>query len=266
MLLEGATESDFANDLLHLRGALPRNNGVEYNPATFLTVKEDDPSTKTLEGRAVQPLLWFRSVLQQTVRAEPVLHCYGLHEWAMQYQPDHSAPPPPAAQYQAHLPLRVSRTVINAAVERKGVHCTHVDALRFFAPAALPLNHHNDSSSNDGRTSLPTEYSRQDQLRWEQPACVHANMDLFKYALRLRPHVDASLVRRALALALQARQLDVAASPYDCERQYGIRPVPVETAAGRADYRQQQVALLREAEPVRRDLLRAYNEFLDMVA
>lgn len=27
-------------------------------------------------------------------------------------------------------------------MERKGLRCTHVDALRFFAPAAAPLNHH----------------------------------------------------------------------------------------------------------------------------
>ena len=38
------------------------------------------------------------------------------------------------------MPLRVDRATINAAVERKGIHCTHVDALRFFAPAAGPLN------------------------------------------------------------------------------------------------------------------------------
>ena len=53
-----------------------------------------------------------------------------VHEWAMQYQPD-GAPEPPSAKYQAHLPLRVSRETINKVVERKGVHCTHVDALRW---------------------------------------------------------------------------------------------------------------------------------------
>lgn len=246
VLLEGATESDLSNNLLFLRGAMIRAEGIEYNPSTFF--ETDDPST--LE-RTARPFLWFQSVLQRTTQAEPVLHCYGLHEWAMLYQPD-GAPPPPAAQYQAHLPLRVDRATINEAVERKGVRCTHIDALRFFAPAALPLNAHSQ------------EYSRHDQLRLEQPACVHANMDLLKYTLRLRPFVDSTLLQRALHVALQARTLDVAASPYDCWDGYGVEAVPIETAQGRAEYRCRQLALLHAAEPVRRDLLQAYNDFLGM--
>ena len=110
--------------------------------------------------------VWYREVLGRTLGPDraPVLHCYGLHEWAMQYQPA-GARPPPSATYQAHaMPLRVDRATINAAVERKGVSCTHVDALRFFAPAAAPLNSH-------GAT-----LERVDQLRLEQPACVHAHM------------------------------------------------------------------------------------------
>jgi len=246
VLLEGATEKDVGNNLLHLRGAVMHSNGIEYNPSRFF---ENDDDSAALE-RTARPFLWFRSVLQNTAQAEPVLHCYGLHEWAMQYQPK-GAPPPPAAQYQSHLPLRVDRSIINEAVERKGVRCTHIDALRFFAPAALPLNKHK-------------EYNRNDQLRLEQPACVHANMDLLKYTLRLSPFVDATLVQRVLELALRARMLDVAASPYDCEKAYGVEAVPIETAPGRAEYRRRQMAMMQEAAPVRRDLLLAYNEFLGM--
>ena len=56
--------------------------------------------------------------------------------------------------------------------------------------------------------------TRQTQLDHEQPACVHANMDLLRYALRLAPFVDASCIGDALDVALQARDLDIRASPY----------------------------------------------------
>jgi hypothetical protein len=166
----------------------------------------------------------------------------------MQYQPA-GAPPPPSAKYQAHLSLRVSRETINAAVERRGVHCTHVDALRFFAPAAAELNVHG--------VRLP----RSEQLRLEQPACIHATMDLLKMTMRLLPFVDSELLRRVLDVCLQARRLDVKASPYDAS-DYGIGVVPVETEEGRAAYRREQLALMKRAEPVRRDLLLAYDRFL----
>jgi len=248
VLLEGATQSDVGNNLLHLRGAMFREDGIVYSPAQFFASNNQDDDPATVE-RTAKPFLWFRATLAATVQREPVLHCYGLHEMALQYQPQVGAPPPPASKYQSHLPLRVEQAVINAAVERKGVHCTHVDALRFFAPAALPLNIHK-------------EYSRSDQLRLEQPACVHSCMDLLKLTLRLKPFVDAILLQRVLELALRARWLDVAASPYDCSA-YGVEAVPVETAQGRAEYRRRQWALMQDATPVRNDLLAAYDDFLE---
>ena len=69
-------------------------------------------------------LLGFQTTLEllEAVEARPPsLNCYGLHEWAMQYQPEGS-PPPPSAVYQAHaMPLRVDRGTINAVVERRGI-------------------------------------------------------------------------------------------------------------------------------------------------
>ena len=236
--------------LLHVRGAVVvPSKGILYSPGRFFG--KGLPQRQDEAARAATSYLWYRAILQQTLSAEPVLHCYGLHEMAMMYQPvaDDDAPPPPSAKYQAHLPLRVDRSVICETVERKGIHCTHVDALRFFAPAAAPLNHHGAS------------LERMDQLRLEQPACVHAHMDLLKIALRLQPFCGADLLRRVLDLALQARQLDVAASPYDATA-YGVPAVPVETAAGRAQYKREQTALMKRAEPIRRELLQAYDTFL----
>jgi hypothetical protein len=248
ILLEHAKEDDLG-DTLHLRGAMfVENEGIVYSPGNYFG--KGDPSTLSREeaAKAATPFLWYRSILQQTLQAEPVLHCHGLHEWAMQYQPE-GAPAPPSGKYQAHLPLRVDRETITRTVERKGIHCTHVDALRFFSPAAGPLNHHGSS------------LTRTDQLRLEQPACVHAHMDLLKIVLRLQPFCGAESVATVLELALQARRLDVAASPYDATR-YGVGVIPIETSEGRAQYRSEQRELMAKAEPIRQDLLHAYDIFL----
>jgi hypothetical protein len=248
ILLEGATEDDFALSL-HLRGAhFVENEGVLYSPSLYFG--KNDPSRQDDNARLAAPFLWYQSILMQTLQAEPILHCHGLHEWAMQYHPE-GAPPPPSGKYQSHLPLRVSRDVINEAVERRGISCTHVDALRFFAPAASPLNHHGSS------------LQRMDQLRLEQPGCVHAHMDLLKISAKLRPFCDPVLIQQVLQIALEARRLDVAASPYDATA-YGIGVVPIETQEGRAEYRSQQKVLMERAEVVRRDLLLAYQRFLPM--
>jgi len=241
VFLEGATPDDFGG-ILHLKDAqwidpsdadsheyYGSQQGVLYRP-------------RRTQRRDPTGLLWYRSVLDTTLANEPILYCYGLHEWAMQYHPE-GAPPPPSGKYQAHLPLRVSRETINETVERRGVSCTHVDALRFFAPAAAPLNHH-------GAT-----LARTDQLSLEQPACVHAHMDLLKIALKLTPYCDPSLLVDVLEVALEARTLDVGASPYDpkayeCPART-IPIIPVETPSGRALYKKRQAALMEAARPIR---------------
>jgi hypothetical protein len=157
------------------------------------------------------------------------------------------------------------------------VRCTHVDALRFFAPAAAPLNRHGGS------------LERLDQLRLEQPACVHAHMDLLKIALRLTPWVPAEMTADALELALECRKLDVAASPYDASA-FGIQPIKVETEAGthsqkvltivslrtkcswaltsqnlclgRRLFRERQLQLMERAQPLRASLMAHYLDFL----
>ena len=238
ILLEGAMEDDFSSTL-HLKGATICEEGVIYSPELFFGGRQQGNN---------DAFYWYQSILQQTLDADPILHCYGLHEWAMQYQPD-GAPPPPSAKYQKHLPLRVSRQVLNETVERKGISCTHVDALRFFAQPALPLNKYGG----------PLE--RIDQKRLEQPGCVHATMDLLKMTLKLQPFCDAELLRSVLGIALEARELDVAASPYDAS-QYDVSVIPIETSEGRAEYKRRQTALMKKADPIRRELLKAYDNFI----
>ena len=86
ILLEGADESDFGSTI-HLRGAtVIDGEGVLYSPASFYG--KGDPLQREDSIRLSSPLLWYQSILQQTLQADPILHCYGLHEWAMQYQPE----------------------------------------------------------------------------------------------------------------------------------------------------------------------------------
>ena len=168
----------------------------------------------------------------------------------MQYQPN-GAPEPPSAKYQSHLNMRVSRRVINDTVERKGVTCSHVDALRFFAKDALPLNKYGG----------PLQRSHQIQL--EQPACVHANMDLLKMVLKLQPFVDPTLIQQVLKMALESRKIDVAASPYDAT-EYGVGVIAIETQEGRSEYRKKQYELMTKIQPIRQNVLNAYNTFLQL--
>lgn len=267
ILLENARVDDLGRTL-HMKGSVPipiANSdelyGILYNPALHYESRSsssimadtddaaDDERQKQLL-KAIAPFQWYASILRTTLDSDPVLHCHGLHEWAMLYHPD-GAPPPPSASYQKSLPLRVSRSVINNAVERRGIQCTHVDALRFFAPAAGPLNKHG------------AELARTDQLLLEQKGCVHAHMDLLKIVLKLGGFIDSELLVNVLEVALDSRKLDVAASPYDASS-YGLVPVPVETSDGRRMYRDEQLRLMKRAEPVRQRLLDAYEVFMTL--
>ena len=88
-------------------------------------------------------------------------------------------------------------------------------------------------------------------------------MDLLKIGLRLQPFCDADLMRRVLQISMDARRLDVAASPYDSTA-YGVGIVPIETKEGRAQYRAEQRLLMERAKPIREELLEAFNVFLKL--
>jgi len=125
-------------------------------------------------------------------------------------------------------------------MEAIGVRCSHFDAFRFFTPAARPLN------------ALQPEAATRHAL--EQCGCLHANMDLYKWAMKLTPFVPGELVADAFELAVAARELDMRASPYDV-RHLGFEPVCVETASGRAEYEREQRAISDRAGPIRRLLI-----------
>jgi hypothetical protein len=171
------------------------------------------------------------NLLARTADRVPQLGCFGLHEWAMVYRGE---------RRHEDWPLRLGQRATDEVVDGLGVRCSHHDAFRFFTPEAAPLN-----------VLQPT---REDQLELEQPGCLHANMDLYKWSYKLSPWIASELVADCFALARRVRVLDMRASPYDLSA-LGHSAVPIETEVGRADYVRQQRAFAEEAATLRSRLV-----------
>ncbi len=165
--------------------------------------------------------------------------CHGLHEWAMVYRS-------PEIRH-GNWPLRLGFEGTAAVVESLPVRCSHYDAFRFFTPEARPLN-----------ALQPT---REATPHLEQSACLHANMDLYKWAFKLSPWTPSEWVADAFELARDIRVLDMRASPYDFSA-LGYEAVKIETAEGRADYEKQQRVFAERARPIRRRLVELCGELL----
>ncbi|ASR36457.1 3-methyladenine DNA glycosylase [Prauserella marina] len=199
-----------------------------------------DPSTWT--AKRASGARYALSILEATAGRAPRLSCFGLHEWAMVYQQ------PADAVRHAQLPLRLGSAGTDEVVDSLGVRCGHYDAFRFFTPPAVPLN-----------GLRPT---RRTQADLEQPGCLHANMDLYKWAYKLSPFVPAELLGDCFALAAEIRLLDMRASPYDLSS-LGHSPVRVETAEGRAEYARAQAGFADRATALRDRLIRQHRAVLD---
>lgn len=180
------------------------------------------------------------AVLTATAARVPTFHCFGLHEWAMVYQ---------AAGERRHeqLPLRLTGAEIDDVVRSATVRCTHFDAFRFFTPPARGLNER--------------KLTRATQVQDEQPGCLHAGMDLYRFAFQCVPVVAAHTVVDAFEFARAARILDMRASPYDVS-EYGLTPVRIETAHGRAEYAAEQKKLSERGQVIRAELLQQLQNVL----
>jgi hypothetical protein len=197
----------------------------------------------TFPARRLPMLRWTVRFLQSSLERQPLFHCYGLHEWAMVYR----SPEVMHDQY----PLRISAEELATFVESQSLCCTHFDAYRFFTPAATPRNR------------FPLD--RFSTIDFEQPGCIHANMDIYKWAFQLMPFVDSSLLADAFELAVQAREIDMRASPYDLAS-LGFTPIAIETEAGREEYVTHQQQLYAKAQPIRQQLLNVYQKMLERVS
>lgn len=187
----------------------------------------------------VRTAKFVRSLLTATSARQPRLGCFGLHEWAMLYRVD--------GKRHEDWPLRLGSAGTDAVVENSSITCSHFDAFRFFSPDARPMN-----------ALTPT---RETQVELEQPGCLHASMDLYKWAYKLDTLVPSELIADCFELAVSARELDMRASPYDLSA-LGYSPVPIDTPAGRADYVREQSALAQRAAPLRAMLIDACDDLL----
>lgn len=189
-----------------------------------------------------------RDLLRATSARAPFFGCFGMHEWAMLYSGNGTS----IVGHQESTPLRVDQKTIDALVGGPGqIRCTHYDAFRFFQPAAKPMN-------------MINTLSRENAPRHEQPGCIHANMDLFRYAYQLYPFVSSALLVDALRLALEARKVDMRASPYDVSAFEGCEvPICVETPQGRKLYIEEQERIASTAVPIRKAILSVYEELIN---
>ncbi|WP_051366827.1 hypothetical protein [Hamadaea tsunoensis] len=198
-----------------------------------------------LSARRAGTVTWIRDLLAATASRPAQFGCFGLHEWAMVYRQTQEQ-----VRHNA-WPLRLSASATAAVVEERGVRCSHFDAYRFFTEPARPLN-----------VLAPT---RDRQADLEQPGCLHANMDLYKWAYKLSPLVPSELVADCFELSRRVRELDMRASPYDLA-DLGYAPVRIETADGRAAYAAEQRAYAEEAAPLRHRLLSYCDALLSETA
>ena len=175
-----------------------------------------------------------RSLLARTAAAPARFDCFGWHEWAMVFQtPDRRHP---------GLALRLGAADTDEVVRRAQIRCTHFDAFRFFTPPARELNTVSPAASRAERR--------------EQRGCLHATMDLYRWASESAPLVGSELLVDCFSLAREIRVLDMRASPYDLSG-LGYSPVAVETAAGRATYVAEQRAFSVRGDRLRHRLLDA---------
>lgn len=185
-------------------------------------------------------VVFIADLLAATASRPAQLSCFGLHEWAMVYRSDE--------QRHQQVPLRLGRDGTDAVVDSMSLRCTHFDAFRFFTPDAAPRN--------------SDQLTRDDQVRREQPGCLHAGMDLYKWAFKLVPLIDSDLLLDCFVLACAARDIDMRASPYDLSA-FGYAPIPIETPGGRAEYVRAQSELAERGAELRGELLRRCHELLD---
>jgi hypothetical protein len=190
-------------------------------------------------------LAFVRDLLAATSNRSAHFGCLGLHEWAMVYRLT------PEQVRHADWPLRLGVAGTDQVVESHQLKCSHVDAYRFFTPPARSLN-----------VLTP---ARETQVAMEQPGCLHANMDLYKWAYKLSPAVGSDLTADCFDLAREIRELDMRASPYDLT-ELGFEPIAIETPAGKAEYVAAQQTFAQRAQVLRARLIEACDAIANIAS
>lgn len=206
---------------------------------------------RTAEGVAADPtawpahrrdtLVWLERMLAAMQQRPAFFGCYAWHEWAMVYKLQ------PGDVRHARLPLRFPPERLAQIVEAQSICCSHFDAFRFFTAPARPLNR--------------LQPERATTAEMEQRGCLHANMDLYKWAFKLAPFAPSELVADCFELALAIREVDMRASPYDVSH-LGFPAIPVETPEGRTEFERLQRDFARRGEPLRERILAVVRSLL----
>lgn len=220
----------------------------------YTTVSARDPSPGTPErtdatvdleaffSRRGGTVDYVDTLLRRTLDRTPRFGCFGLHEWAMVYRMR------PEQLRHVSLPLRIGHEATDRVVEEHPISCSHFDAFRFFTPEAAPLN-----------ALQPT---RETQPELEQAGCLHAGMDVYKWAAKLGPIVPGEVLLDAFVLARDIREVDMRASPYDVRgftaaSGRALTPIPIETADGKREYARLQRGFAERGNALRLRVLDA---------
>ncbi|MCH8568860.1 MAG: 3-methyladenine DNA glycosylase [Balneolales bacterium] len=216
---------------------------------SHFTVKEFVPDGKDLllspeymPARKLRLMEWTLHLMETVQQRQPHLNCCGMHEWAMVYDPAD-------ARHQT-FPLRLKPAEIKKLIDSKPVSCTHFDAYRFFSESAKPKNAHS--------------LSREEVIKYEQPGCLHANMDLYKWMYKLTPWIPGEMLADGFKLAWEARVLDMKAGPYDL-KSIGYDPVCIETEEGRREYKKRQSMLWQKGLKLRARLISHIKNLLPVI-
>jgi len=202
-----------------------------YSPGSTPDSATPDSAAFATEKAALAGLI--ERMLRRTAARPGQFGCFGLHEWAMVYRDD---------THRHSAALRLGQEGTNAVVEKHDLKCTHFDAFRFFTPDAAPRNQLLDRAGQPER---------------EQPGCLHAGMDLYKWAMKLGPLIPGELLLDTFELARDIRLLDMEAAPYDLT-DWGVVAVPIETPEGKAEYVRRQRAFAERGNALRQRLLTAW--------
>lgn len=186
--------------------------------------------------------IWCLTLLEETASRTPQFTCYGLHEWAMVVEKKDIR--------HSQLPLRLKHSEIVAFVQSQPLCCTHFDAFRFFSASARPWNKY--------------RLHRGNRVAMEQRGCLHANMDLYKWAYKAYPWIDSETMADAFELAWDIREVDMRASPYDVTL-LELEPICLESEKGRREYLRLQQTFSERAVNIRERMIVFYRKGLSLL-
>ncbi|QIM19850.1 3-methyladenine DNA glycosylase [Leucobacter coleopterorum] len=243
VVLEGADRGSWRHYMTvatapNRSGSDPTDNSVTTSADSLDTNLRTDSFVDLSEFFATRggTVDYVENLLSATLERTPRYGCFGLHEWAMVYRMT------PEQLRHSALPLRIGHEATDLVVEQHPIACTHFDAFRFFTPEAAPLN-----------TLQPT---RETQPELEQSGCLHAGMDVYKWASKLGPIVPGEVLLDTFELARDIRVVDMQASPYDVSS-LGLAVIPIETPEGKREYSRLQRGFAERGNGLRERVLEA---------